>query len=480
MGDDLGNILAGQDGDDALSGRDGADILFGGAGVDSLSGDAGDDVLTGGAGADVLNGGAGRDLASYVSAEAGVVADLADTSRNTGDAAGDSYVQIEGLVGSEYDDALHAGATSAFIEAGDGADTLMGGAGSDTLQGGEGADTLDGGDGFDVASFADAAEALVLTLGDLADAPDYVAEDTLISIEGLRGSAFDDALTGDAERNILEGDAGNDTLNGGAGSDNVTGGTGDDVLIGGDGFDWLTPGSGNDDIRGGDGVDMVSFIDQGQGVIVDFAAGTVRTGFDTNTIEEVENVTGSIWGDFMRGDDGDNRMRGMGNYDWMVGSDGQDTLDGGQGRDMVSYIEAEARVTVDLGQQRGLAGQAADDTYVGVERVTGSIYSDLFYGSGGEDEFRGAGGFDWFVGSGGGRDRYDGGVGKDTVSYASSVAGVSASLTLGRGSSGDAARDLYTSIENLTGTNADDDLTGDNGRNVLRGLYGEDRHHDCR
>ena len=39
---------------------------------------------------------------------------------------------------------------------------------------------------------------------------------------------------------------------------------------------------------------------------------------------------------------------------------------------------------------------------------------------------------------------------------------------------GDAARDLYTSIENLTGSNHGDRLVGDNGRNVLRGLYGED------
>jgi len=47
-------------------------------------------------------------------------------------------------------------------------------------------------------------------------------------------------------------------------------------------------------------------------------------------------------------------------------------------------------------------------------------------------------------------------------------------LLLGRGISGDASRDLYTSIESLTGSNHDDTLTGDNGRNILRGMYGED------
>jgi Ca2+-binding RTX toxin-like protein len=188
----------------------------------------------------------------------------------------------------------------------------------------------------------------------------------------------------------------------------------------------------------------------------------------------IENITGSVHGDNIRGDAGDNRSRGLGDYDWLVGSDGNDFYDGGNGRDMVSYVHASSGVTVNLGSGRGTAGQANGDRYVSIERATGSIYEDLFFGSSGEDDFRGLGSYDWFVGSGGGKDRYDGGSGKDTVAYSSSSAGVTASLLLGRGSAGDAARALYTSIENLTGTSYADRLTGDNGRNVLRGLYGED------
>ena len=170
-----------------------------------------------------------------------------------------------------------------------------------------------------------------------------------------------------------------------------------------------------------------------------------------------------------------NRVRAGGGYDWMVGSEGADYFDGGNGRDMISYVYAATSVTVDLGAQQGLAGEAAGDRYVNVERVTGSVHADLFYGSEGQDDFRGLGGYDWFVGSTGGRERFDGGSGRDTVAYSASTAGVSASLALGYGSDGDAKQDLYTSIENLTGSSFDDILTGDNSRNNLRGLHGEDR-----
>jgi serralysin len=91
------------------------------------------------------------------------------------------------------------------------------------------------------------------------------------------------------------------------------------------------------------------------------------------------------------------------------------------------------------------------------------------------DEFRGPGGDDWFVGSGSGRDRFDGGAGSDTASYATSDAGITASLLLGRGSSGDATSDRYASIENLTGSSYAYTITGDHGANVLRGLGGKDR-----
>ena len=282
-----------------------------------------------------------------------------------------------------------------------------------------------------------------------------------LKLDGLAANATEDP----ADDMIVEGDSGNNTL---------AGDTGNDQLSGRGGHDIFTPDHGSDTIDGGAGTDTVSFIDHKAGVAVDLGTGTAASGTDRNVLIDIENITGSVHGDFIATDDAVNRIRASGGYDWMVGSEGADYFDGGTGRDMISYVYSDTGVTVDLGAGNGTAGQAAGDRYVNVERVTGSVHADLFYGGTGEEDFRGLGGYDWFVGSTGGRERFDGGTGRDTVAYSASTTGVSASLALGYGSQGDALRDLYTSIENLTGSSHDDILTGDGGRNILRGLFGED------
>ncbi len=55
--------------------------------------------------------------------------------------------------------------------------------------------------------------------------------DTLISIENIDGSPFDDVLSGNAANNVLFGDAGNDTLNGNAGNDMIKGNSGIDTAV---------------------------------------------------------------------------------------------------------------------------------------------------------------------------------------------------------------------------------------------------------
>ena len=249
------DIVSGGDGNDRLYGHDGNDILNGENGVDFLSGQDGDDTLNGGDGidtliggngADVLNGGAGIDTVSYAYSVNGVIANLADASGNTDEAAGDSYIDVENIFGSSSDDDLTGDSGNNTLNGQFGNDTLSGGDGDDLLLGGEGADVLDGGAGIDRVQYTGSIMGVTANLGDASLNTNSAAGDSYISIENLYGSNLDDDLTGDANDNFVFGLNGNDILDGGDGNDNVNGGNGDDELTGGTGDDLLVGGAGSD------------------------------------------------------------------------------------------------------------------------------------------------------------------------------------------------------------------------------------------
>lgn len=159
------------------------------------------------------------------------------------------------------------------------ANLMIGGFGDDVLAGHAGVDTLNGGFGRDTADYSDSASAVTVKLksGRATNDGDG-ASDSLISIEDLTGSAFNDFLTGDDSANRLTGGDGRDTLTGLGGDDILTGGGGDDVLSGGGGVDLVqltgvrtdyvvTAGSTagtyrlSDLVAGRDGVDTVSQVE---------------------------------------------------------------------------------------------------------------------------------------------------------------------------------------------------------------------------
>lgn len=143
-GNALANVLTGAAGADRLVGGAGNDRLLGHAGADALYGETGDDVLMGGLGADRLDGGSGLDTATYQTATARVVVDMAAAALNLGDARGDVLLGIENLEGSAFGDSLTGN---------DLANSLYGMAGADRLWGRGGADKLYGGAGSDVFVF---------------------------------------------------------------------------------------------------------------------------------------------------------------------------------------------------------------------------------------------------------------------------------------------------------------------------------------
>lgn len=140
-------------GNDVLRGNAVGNTLEGLGGNDRLEGLGGNDTLAGGAGADALIGGTGTDAADY-RASSGVVVSLDGTLTATGEAVGDTFAQIESLLGSLTGaDHLRGSAGNETLWGYGGNDRLEGGNGDDTLDGGLGADTLLGGWGADDFSF---------------------------------------------------------------------------------------------------------------------------------------------------------------------------------------------------------------------------------------------------------------------------------------------------------------------------------------
>ena len=146
-----------------------------------------------------------------------------------------------------------------------------------------------------------------------------VGTDTLIGIDRVFGSGFDDTFTVDS------------TFSGTFGSFNeIEGGGGDDLIA-------------------GNGKTRVGYLNADAGVFVDLGAGTAR-GLDegdaanvgTDTFEGVRDVRGSQFGDTLVGSDGEGfeNFRGMG---------GDDFIDGGAGDfDRADYLSSPDSVFVDL------------------------------------------------------------------------------------------------------------------------------------
>jgi serralysin len=237
-------------------------------------------------------------------------------------------VNIFGTNGTDY---LYGSAGSDLIVGLDGADTLYGGGGEDLLIGGAGPDMLFGGWSYgfdepdrDMAAYWDSWEGVVVDLGSGRGFGGTAEGDRLFGIEGLRGSEYADQLVGNGLDNVLDGGGGADWLMGAAGSDELVGGFGDDTLDGGSGADIL---------NGGPGSDGASYAWASGGVWASLLFGGITGEAAGDSYASIENLGGSMYGDYLQGDDGDNRLDGFSGNDWLWGEGGSDTLAGGMGID---------------------------------------------------------------------------------------------------------------------------------------------------
>ncbi|MGD9814802.1 MAG: M10 family metallopeptidase C-terminal domain-containing protein [Hyphomonadaceae bacterium] len=309
-------------------------------------------------------------------------------------------VVIENATGGTGNDTLTGNSAANTLTGNAGTDNLNGGDGADTLIGGAGGDTLNGGNGRDRASYLGSAAAVTVNLHTMTATGGDATGDTLISIEDATGTNFDDMF--------ISGTAAND-------------------------------------FAGGTGNDTVSYANSAAGVIIDLGSGASWDGSVNDTFSSIEYAIGSAFADTFYGTAGDNRF---------TGGAGGDAFFGGSGVDTVDYAASAAGVTINFAAGTGSGGEAAGDTFNGVENAIGSNFADTFVSSAAANSFTG-------------------GNGNDTLSYAGSANGVIIDLASGVSWDG-VVNDTFSSIENAIGGNGADTFYGSNGDNTFTGGLGAD------
>ena len=366
--------------------------VFGRAGNDHITGGTGDDNVTPGSGKDTIMGGPGYDSVNYQDdgynfygdkskTTTGVVVNLAEgwAIDNWGDR--DTLSSISSVQGSDYGDLLIGGAVE------NGVKTKATYDGFESFRGNGGDDTIDGGAGFDRADYNNSPVAVTVNLGGTFDgraSDGFGGRDVLRNIEEVRGSIYNDTLTG---------------------SDNAS-------------FESFVGEKGNDLIDGRGGWDRANYQFSSTGVVVNLSANTAsRDGvlisdsgtsavYGVDTLYNIEEVRGSESADSLTGDALANTLEGRGGDDTLIGGDGADKLYGGSGNDTLDggiqairpdtananndydwaiYDSESSPVLVKLGSD-GTAGTAQGltigvDRLINIERVVGTKFGDMIYGS---------------------------------------------------------------------------------------------------
>lgn len=583
--------------------------LTGSAYDDKLTGNAMDNVLDGASGADTLIGGAGND--TYVVDHTGdVITELANEGADLVQST-ITYmlgVNLENLTltGAEAIDGT-GNALDNLLTGNAANNTLLGGAGNDTLNGGAGIDTLAGGTGNDIYLIDHVADLVTELVNEGTDIVQSSVSYALgANVENLTltgattingtGNALDNVLTGNSANNILNGGAGNDTLNGAAGADTMVGGIGNDTYyvdnasdvvteLAGEGIDTVRAtvthtlganvenliidtqasinatgnaldnvvsvgGIGNNVIDGLGGIDTVSYGYATSAVTVSLAVATAQAtgGSGSDTLLNIENLTGSGYNDKLTGNAGANVLSGGAGADTLIGGAGNDTYVVDAAGDVVTELTNEgtdlvqSAVTYTLGanvENLTLTGTSAIDGTGNTQdnAITGNAANNTLSGGAGSDTLNGGAGIDTLVG-GIGNDTYyvdnagdvvtelagegtdtvyayvshtlaanvenlrlhttgainatgnalnnalyagdgdnvlTGGDGVDAASYIYAASGVTVSLAIATAqATGGSGTDTLVGIESLTGSNFNDTLTGDGGANVLNGAAGAD------
>ncbi|MFW9621290.1 MAG: M10 family metallopeptidase C-terminal domain-containing protein [Macromonas sp.] len=192
--------------------------------------------------------------------------------------------------------------------------TITGNSSNNVLLSTIGNDAIEGGAGIDTVSYANATAAVTVTLAsNTAQNTGGAGIDTLLNIENLTGSKYNDKLTGNAAANVL---------NGGAGADTMTGGNGNDTYYVNHASDVV-----NEALAGG--TDTVFST-----LLAYTLSANVEKGVVQGTV--AGNLTGNALANTLTGNAAANRLNGDAGNDTLNGNEGNDILTGGAGKDVLT------------------------------------------------------------------------------------------------------------------------------------------------
>lgn len=345
------------------------------------------------------------------------------------------------------------------------------GSGDDTIFAGQQNGHYDGGAGNNTVNYSKLDESLTIDLNSGTTTSEHTNQ-TLTNIQNVVGSDHGDTLIGhQTENNQLIGGAGNDTI---------------------------MSGGGNNVIDGGAGINTIDYSNVSSGVNVDLTNNIVNNNGEggTDTITNIQNVTGSDANDIIKGNAQDNIIFGGNGNDVLSGMGGNNTLDGGTGDNTASYADATSGITVDLALSNNQVldnGFGGVDSLTNIQNIIGSNHDDVFSTTTGSIHINGGAGNDIFYVNGddasitqleghsgnnlyyagAGLNQYIGGTGRDTVDYSSALSYVNINfvqdIVYDNGFSG---IDILTNIDEVIGTNFDDYFVLGNGEHTVNGGLG--------